>query len=89
MMCKSHSLSAFLELLGNVPNVNSIINYAILTKHNYLLIFEGQKSYLISTESYVKDSYKFNDDGKERYTFPRVDGISRAYGQALTIIENL
>ena len=35
------------------------------------------------------DYYKFNDDGKERYTFPRVDGISRAYGQALTIIENL
>ena len=33
--------------------------------------------------------YKFNDDGKERYTFPRVDGISRAYGPALTIIENL
>ena len=35
------------------------------------------------------DYYKFNDDGKEIYTFPRVDGISRAYGQALTIIENL
>ena len=35
------------------------------------------------------DYYKFNDDGKERYTFPRVEGISRAYGQALTIIENL
>ena len=35
------------------------------------------------------DYYKFNDDGKERYTFPRVDGISKAYGQALTIIENL
>ena len=35
------------------------------------------------------DYYKFNDDGKERYSVPRVDGISRAYGQALTIIENL
>ena len=35
------------------------------------------------------DYYKFNDNGKEKYTFPKVDGISRAYGQALTIIENL
>ena len=35
------------------------------------------------------DYYKFNDDGKEKYTFPKVKGISRAYGQALTIIENL
>ena len=63
MMRKSYSLSAFLEVLGHVPNVNSIVNYAILTTHNYLLIFEGPKSYLISTESYVKDSYKLNDDG--------------------------
>ena len=35
------------------------------------------------------DYYKFNDNGKEKYTFPKVEGISRAYGQALTIIENL
>ena len=35
------------------------------------------------------DYYKFNDNGKEKYTFPKVDGISRDYGQALTIIENL
>ncbi|MEO2603023.1 hypothetical protein [Clostridium butyricum] len=35
------------------------------------------------------DYYKYNNNGREQYTFPRVDGINKAYAQALTIIENL
>ena len=33
--------------------------------------------------------YVFHDSDKDRYSFLRVDGIDKAYGQANLIIENI
>ena len=35
------------------------------------------------------DYHKYNNNGKEVYTFKRVDGITHIYAKAMTIIENL
>lgn len=33
--------------------------------------------------------YIFDDADKKRYTFERVEGIEKTYGQAIRILENL